>query len=78
MNSTRYQRAQAIAFSGIVRKVVGSVLWKVESQAKPGFFYNVIERPDGLTCDCPDFEIRQEVCKHCWAVIISTAGVEEK
>lgn len=73
---TRYERAQIIAADRIVRKVEGSVLWKVESQSKPGFFYNVVERPDGLTCDCPDFEMRGEVCKHIYAIMIRTGGVE--
>lgn len=74
-NATRYERAQVIAADRIVRKVTGSVLWKVESQSKPGFFYNVVERSEeGLTCDCPDFTVRNEVCKHCYAVIIHSNG----
>ena len=75
--TTRYERGITIADSCIVRKVEGSVLWKVESQSHPGQFYNVVEREEGLTCDCPDFAVRNEVCKHCYAVMVRTGGIEE-
>lgn len=78
MNKSRFERGQVVATTSEIRKISHSCLIKVESQSVKGKFYNVVLRADGLSCDCPDFTVRQEVCKHCWAVIISTAGAEEK
>lgn len=73
--TSRYERGQIVAVTSEIREIPHSCLIKVESQATKGKFYNVVLRDEGgITCDCPDFEIRQELCKHCWAVIIMQAG----
>ena len=70
----RFAKGHIIAASCIIKKVEPSTtkatLWKVESESKPGAFYSVVMFPDGkVTCDCKDFEVRQEVCKHIYGVI---------
>jgi uncharacterized Zn finger protein len=74
-NSTRYGRGVVLATTGHIRKVHPSTtsaqLWKVESERLQDVYYSVIEKSDGeMLCDCPDFEHRQELCKHIYAVII--------
>lgn len=74
--NTRYGRGVVLATTGHIRKVHPSTtsaqLWKVESERLQGTYYSVIEKSDGsVTCDCPDYENRQEVCKHIYAVIVS-------
>ncbi|MGH9953222.1 MAG: hypothetical protein ACRD5J_16515 [Nitrososphaeraceae archaeon] len=73
---SRYGRGMVLAATAHIRKVTprttGAQLWKVESQTVPGKFYSVVEKSDGFLCDCPDFEYRQgqEICKHCFTVMI--------
>lgn len=71
--TTRYERGQIVAETREIRNIPQSCLVKVESQFTRGKFYNVILRKDeeGISCDCPDYEQRHELCKHCYAVIIS-------
>lgn len=70
MIDSRFSRGQVIAASSNVRHVKNSPLWFVESQSVVGKFYHVVVREDGITCDCPDYELRDEVCKHIYSVII--------
>lgn len=75
MNKTRYARGQVIAHAGVVRQVTQTHLWKVGSESDRKRQYNVVERTEGLSCDCKDFEFGN-VCKHCHAVMITIAGVK--
>ena len=73
-NQSRYGRGWLIAATSHIRKIpktTGAQLWKVESERFKDLYYNVLEKSDGtVTCDCPDFEHRQETCKHIYACII--------
>ena len=52
------------AGGGATRDLTG---WRVVSQAKPGKKYRV--NPLAQSCTCPDFEDRNEPCKHVYAVL---------
>jgi hypothetical protein len=63
----RRQRGLAIAAtSNIARK--GKATWLVPSQSTGGRTYRVARAFEGFTCDCPDYELRGEPCKHAFAV----------
>jgi hypothetical protein len=74
ISKSRYGRGWMLAATAHIRKlpkVTKAQLWKVESERFKGLYYNVIEKSDGdMTCDCPDFENRGEVCKHIYCVVI--------
>lgn len=77
-NKSRYGRGWVLAATSHIRKVsprtTGAQLWKVESESHKDTYYSVVLKSDGtMMCDCPDYEHRQEMCKHCWAVIIYEA-----
>lgn len=62
----RRQRGLEIAATTqIARKGEGE--WSVPSQTLKGR-YRVIKGDDGFLCDCPDFELRGQTCKHGYAV----------
>ncbi len=61
----RQQRGMVIAAEGgATRYLTG---WRVRSQASPGKRYRV--NPLAQSCTCPDFEDRNEPCKHVFAVL---------
>ncbi|MGI0044757.1 MAG: SWIM zinc finger family protein, partial [Nitrososphaeraceae archaeon] len=74
---SRFGRGWVLAASTRIRKVTPRTtkaqLWKVESETVKGKYYSVVEKSDGFICDCLDFEHRQEMCKHCYAVMIYEA-----
>jgi uncharacterized Zn finger protein len=77
MNS-RFMRGQLVAKQCNVRKIDQACFWKVQSQSNSMKEYNVVLRDEeGLSCDCEDYTRRQELCKHCYAVMIRTGGVQE-
>ena len=57
----------------IVRRVLGElVVWKVESQSKPGTIYDVTLERDGWpsdSCSCEDCRVRHMECKHIKAAL---------
>lgn len=75
INKSRYGRGWVLAATAHIRKVSPSTtkaqLWKVQSERLPDTYYSVVLKSDGtMMCDCPDYEHRQENCKHIYAVII--------
>jgi len=63
--SEREQRGLAIAALCKIDKKDG--VWVVPSQSGNGK-YHVHHGGDGCRCNCPDFELRQQKCKHIYAV----------
>lgn len=75
MMNKRYGRGMVLAASARIRHIqprtTSAHLWKVQSETFTDREYSVVLKDDGtMTCDCPDFEHRQETCKHMYAVII--------
>lgn len=62
----RRQRGLEIAATTAIARQ-GEGEWLVPSQSLNGK-YRVQKGPDGFTCDCPDFELRGQTCKHGFAV----------
>src|SRR5688500_14955311 len=62
----RQERGLVIAATARLDKR-GSGLWWVPSQSGNGR-YTVDPRSERPTCDCPDFELRGQKCKHIYAV----------
>ena len=60
----RQQRGLAIAATVPIRK--NKLGYQIPSQSGNGSY--VINLDDGVFCSCPDFEKRQEPCKHVYAV----------
>ena len=60
----RQQRGMAIAATVPIRK--NKLGYQIPSQSGNGSY--VINLNDGVFCSCPDFEKRQEPCKHVYAV----------
>lgn len=76
----RAEKGLILASQSHVKKIeprtTAAQLYKVLSERKDTW-YSVIEHSDGqITCDCPDFERRNTVCKHQWAVIFSEVGLK--
>src|SRR5215472_2477971 len=46
--------------------------WLVPSQSEPGLMYRV-RLGEGLCCDCDDFQLHRQVCKHIIAAQIVCA-----
>ena len=60
----RQERGLQLAQRGdIVKHATG---WKVRSQSGNGSYFVHLE--DTPSCTCPDFELRQQKCKHVYAV----------
>jgi transposase len=62
----RQQRGLEIAATSKITKR-GNETWIVPSQSLNGR-YAVTITPEGKQCTCPDFELRQQPCKHVYAV----------
>jgi len=60
----RYERGVQLAQRGHIVKHAGG--WKVLSQSGNGSYFVHLE--NGPSCTCPDFELRQQPCKHIHAV----------
>jgi len=63
-NGRKQRGLEIAATTAIVRK---GDEWLVPSQSLNGR-YRVMKASDGFHCTCPDFELRQETCKHGFAV----------
>jgi hypothetical protein len=63
---SRFSKGVVITASRRILKVHGEDAWLVESETTDDKFYKVTE--DG-TCECPDHQIRDQTCKHFWALI---------
>ncbi len=63
----REYRGQLLAAKGWARVDGGS--WRVRSQTNPARRYRV--NPHAQSCTCPDFEERNQACKHVYAVQIT-------
>jgi len=63
--NARQQRGLEIAATAKIQKQGDA--WVVPSQSLRGS-YTVTMADDGSECTCPDFELRQQVCKHVYAV----------
>ncbi|HEY1379443.1 MAG TPA: transposase [Gemmataceae bacterium] len=48
--------------------------WSVPSQGKPGSSYRVVTWPGAESCQCEDYQLRREPCKH----VIAARLVEER
>jgi transposase-like protein len=68
---SREERGKAIAEkpSQIMRLDEG--FYKVASQSGHGMYDVTKRKASGWLCTCPDFEFRNVICKHIWAVQIS-------
>ena len=62
----RQQRGIAIAAVSVIKKT--KVGYKVRSQSGKSDYTVRLDGEDGPACECPDFEIRDEPCKHIYAV----------
>src|SRR5689334_2449457 len=62
----REEKALVIAAKSKITKK-GDV-WRVPSQSGYKPYYEVDPNPESLRCTCPDFETRQQRCKHIFAV----------
>lgn len=73
MCEARKERGRAIADKFTISQV--GELWMVPAQSKAGQY--IVRFESGKpSCSCPDFELRQEPCKHCWAVTFTMTKVE--
>jgi predicted nucleic acid-binding Zn finger protein len=63
----RRQKAEKIAKTEVIKK--DGKGWVVPSQSGKGY-YNVAQEGTGLTCTCPDFQLRGQPCKHVLSVQI--------
>lgn len=73
---TRFERGVRLAQTGHnirkIPKVLGSQLWKVESERVKDKWYDVVLFQDGnVFCSCEDSMYSGEVCKHVFSVIAS-------
>lgn len=64
-NGRRQRGLEIAATTAIAQKGEGE--WLVPSQSLNGK-YHVRKGPEGFTCDCPDYELRGQTCKHGFAV----------
>ena len=64
----RQQRGIAIAATSIIKKT--KVGYMVRSQSGNGHYIVRLDGEDGPACSCPDFEMRDEPCKHIYCVEI--------
>ena len=62
----RQQRGIAIAAISSIKKT--KVGYKVRSQSGKSDYTVRLDGEDGPACECPDFEMRDEPCKHIYAV----------
>ena len=62
----RQQRGIAIAAISSIKKT--KVGYKVRSQSGKSDYAVRLDGEDGPACECPDFEMRDEPCKHIYAV----------
>lgn len=70
---TRYERGVALAASHEILKmpkITNNQHWLVESESQADLYFDVEETEEGIKCNCPDYELRDVVCKHCFAVIV--------
>lgn len=72
--NAREERGRAIAERCKVEK--NGTGWLVPSQTGNGKYLVRLEAGEPK-CSCPDYEARQERCKHGWAVVIVMSQVEE-
>ena len=71
VSNPRQLRALGILSSGIEAIIRESkYYYRVKSQSRKGY-YDVHIYHNGWKCDCPDFEARQQDCKHIYAVQFS-------
>ena len=66
----RHLRALEIAARSKITCRAG--IWRVPSQSSPGTAYKVT-LGDSLFCECEDFQLRREACKHVLACQIVLA-----
>ncbi len=66
--NTRKQKGEQIAKTCQIERK-GFEKWLVPSQSGKGI-YTVSRAGEGFKCSCPDFEVRQQPCKHVYAVEI--------
>lgn len=70
---TRYECGVALAASIEILKmpkITNNQHWLLESESQADKFYDIVVTEEGTTCNCPDYELRNVVCKHCFAVIV--------
>jgi hypothetical protein len=61
----RYDKGDVIAKSRRILKVENEDVWLVESETTDDKYYKVTA--EGV-CECPDHQIRGQICKHIYAV----------
>lgn len=62
----REERGRLIAATGRIKQS-GSV-WLVPSQTNSGMYVVDLAAEEGPTCNCPDWELRRQRCKHIHSV----------
>ena len=71
----RQQRGLAIA--ALTKITKGKLGWMVKSQSGNGRYVVSVGDGEAPYCTCPDFELRQQACKHVYAVAVFKAREEE-
>lgn len=66
MDERQQKGLEIAAMSKITKR--GNETWIVPSQQQNGNKYAVTVTAEGKQCTCPDFELRQQPCKHVFAV----------
>ena len=70
---TREERGKAIAAAKKIKQS-SKTLWLVPSQSGPGQYAVNLANAEAPVCSCPDFEQRQQPCKHIYAVAYFVVG----
>jgi transposase-like protein len=74
---SREERGKAIAEKPNQIMRLDERFYKVASQSGHGMYDVMKRRTGGWLCTCPDFEFRNVICKHIWAVQISVTVRKE-
>jgi uncharacterized Zn finger protein len=70
----RWEKAKEMIKTLQIRKIPRTTkwqLWKVPSQTDPKKIYSVVQKETNeYECDCPDYALRGNVCKHIFATLL--------
>jgi SWIM zinc finger len=72
---SRKMKAQQIYQQRNIKQVGVSFSFKVRSQTNPNIEYAVFHDGKESFCECKDFELRQQPCKHIHAVDLLKYGM---
>lgn len=81
--TTRFEKGKALFESGAVRRcriinIDGTnwTLWKVKSNSRKDYEYEVMNRGDFYECNCRDFQMRKIICMHVFGCICAEVLVK--